>query len=140
MPSIYYSLIGFVAILMQLIINHQLLFSKEKVYTVASNTYRMFISAVLAYYLFDFMWGIASVYNATQFLYVDTIFYHISMAVSVVLWCKYVSEYLNLNYFVGKVVNTIGFFLCVTEIIFLIRLGCQKTLFNSIFLFCTLKI
>ncbi len=89
-----YSIIGILASIILLITNQDL-FRSGKILTHVQRTYRSFLAGVMAYYITDLLWGILDENHLTAALYVDTSVYFAAMAVAVMLWTKYVIEYLE---------------------------------------------
>ena len=94
MQGYMYSVIAFVAIAIHLIINIDLL-TARKVITTEGVCYRNFLLGILAYYMIDAGWGVFAGLGWTRVLYVDTAFYYVAIAVSVLTWCKFVIVYLD---------------------------------------------
>lgn len=92
----YYSLTGFLALLILVITNHDVLFSKAKA-TVPKlqKTYRRFLIAVIVYYITDMAWGILESLSLTNLLFLDTQIYFFAMALGILLWTQYVVDYLD---------------------------------------------
>lgn len=116
----YYSAIGFIAIVVHLIINYETLFIKSRERSRDKTFYRRFLIAVLFYYVTDLLWGILHNTDFIRLLYIDTMLYYIAMALSVVLWCRYVSNYLKLNDTFGKILNAFGIAFFAADIILLV--------------------
>ena len=92
----YYSVIGILASFVLIIVNQDILFNGKKTYVrPAWRVYRRFLFAVLVYYVTDVLWGIFESEKLRGFLFADTIWYYLAMAVSVLLWAKYIVAYLN---------------------------------------------
>ena len=68
-----YSTIGFLAIIMLLITNHDVLWNRERrSFTLTQRHYRGFLLAVLVYYITDVLWGILDAYRLTSLQSADT--------------------------------------------------------------------
>ena len=120
MQDFLYSVIGFVAIAVQLIINFKVLFipSAEKEQKV-SVIYRVLMFAMLAYYITDALWGIFAGLNWIPPLFFDTTVYYIAMSLIIVCFYLYFVNYLNMNDWLGRVFTTFGISFFILEIIFL---------------------
>ena len=121
MQDYLYSVIGFVAIAVQLIINFKVMFisginSERK----AGRIYRMLMLSVFAYYITDAMWGILAGLNWIPFLFADTTIYYIAMSSIIVCFYMYFVEYLGMKDWKGRFFNLFGKGFFVLEIIFLI--------------------
>lgn len=117
MTNIYYSLIGILAIVTHMIVNHGFYVRKH-----ASNEdgpYRHYLFSILAYYVTDAAWGILNGTGNIVLLYVDTVLYYIAMAFSVVLCCRYIIHFLKLNSVLGRFLNTLGIIFACSEIVLL---------------------
>ena len=95
MQGYSYSIFSIVAIAIHLIINFKLLTSRGV--TERGKRYRGFLMGVLAYYISDGAWGVFAGLGWTRFLYVDTIFFFLSLVAFVFMWCRFVIAYLELD-------------------------------------------
>lgn len=92
----YYSLIGFLALLILAITNHDVLFKKAKVSAPkVQKIYRKFLIAVIVYYITDMCWGILESLSLTYLLFLDTEIYFFAMALGILFWTQYVVAYLD---------------------------------------------
>lgn len=92
----YYSLIGLLALLVLVIINHDVLFNWSKTaQSSVSKKYRLFLCGVILYYVTDMLWGILDHLKLSAALFIDTEAYFIAMALSIMLWTQYVVAYLE---------------------------------------------
>ena len=89
-----YSIIGILASVI-LLINNQDILRKGRVQTQVQRAYREFLMGVMAYYITDLLWGILDEHHLTAILYADTVVHFAAMATAVMLWTKYVIEYLK---------------------------------------------
>ncbi len=103
-----YSIIGILASVILLITNQDLL-RKGRVLTRAQHAYRGFLVGVMAYYITDLLWGILDEHHLVIALYADTTVHFAAMAMAVMLWTRYVIDYLEgekgfakLLFFVGQ--------------------------------------
>ena len=103
-----YSIIGILASVILLITNQDLL-RKGRILTRAQHAYRSFLVGVMAYYITDLLWGILDEHHLILALYVDTTVHFAAMAMAVMLWTRYVIDYLDgekgfakLLFFVGQ--------------------------------------
>jgi len=106
MQIAYYSIAGFIAVFIHLIINYDVIVKpgKDKI----QSAYRRFILGVLAYFVTDVMWGIFATRQMTQMLYMDTVLYCLTIALSIALWCQYVTTYLNFNSYFNRFLRISG--------------------------------
>ncbi len=119
MGSIYYCVIAVIAVIIHLIINFDIFQSQVHMDRYSHKIYKLFLQAVLSFYIVDSLWGLVSYFQKTVLLYIVTILYYCTMALSVILWCFYVIDYLKLKSFFEKILKTFGIFFCVIEFVFL---------------------
>ena len=96
MQGYSYSVFSSVAIVIHLIINFNFLIGKGEVSKRASR-YRGFLWGTLVYYISDAAWGIFAGLGWTRILYVDTIFFFLSLVAFVFMWGRFVVAYLDLG-------------------------------------------
>lgn len=98
MQDYLYSVIGFIAIAVQLIINSRVMFGHEQNTTMkAAGKYRLLMISIFAYYVTDALWGILAGLNWIPVLFVDTTIYYVAMALAIVWYYRYIVEYLEIN-------------------------------------------
>ncbi|MBP5312413.1 MAG: GGDEF domain-containing protein [Clostridia bacterium] len=106
----YYSAIGFLAILVLFILNYDILFKKSKVLRKpAWKVYKRFLFAVLAYYVTDVLWGVLEGLKLSVPLFADTTVYFIAMALGVLFWAEYTVEFLENKSLFGRILICSGF-------------------------------
>lgn len=115
----YYSLIGFLAIILHLLINSDVIFLKNGVNSPVRRNYKQYLGTVLAFYIVDMFWGILSQTSLTTILYIDTMAYYVTVAFSLVFWCRYVISYLNLGKTYAKILILFGVAFTVSTIVVL---------------------
>lgn len=115
----YYSAIGLIAIVLHLIMNHDFIIVNKNRNEV-DKAFSMFVYASLLYFITDALWGILNSFNLSTALYIDTIFYYISMALTIASLCNYVTQYLHLKKGFGKFIRIFG---RVFAILVLVLLG-----------------
>ena len=115
MQDYMYSVIAFVAMTIHLIINYDLI-TARKVSTAEGMRYRCFLFWTLAFYLTDGGWGIfAGLLKHTGLqrwlivLYVDTGICFIALALSVLMWCRFVITYLDFSKWPARVLAWSGY-------------------------------
>ena len=92
----YYASIGFLASLILVIINKDILIQrKEKTAVPAQSAYRRFLLFILIYHLTDILWGVLDEFKLVTLLYADTVIYFIAMATVLFFWAQYVFEYIE---------------------------------------------
>lgn len=90
-----YSIIGILATVILVITNRDVLLSKGAEASGDSRIYKWFLLSVMSYYVTDALWGILDDYRMTAFQFADTTVYFAAMAASVLLWTRYVVDYLE---------------------------------------------
>lgn len=94
----YYCLIDFLALLVLLITNHDVLWNNEEAdKRDQQKNYRYFLYAVIIYYITDILWAWLYELSELDYLYVDTEIYFVVMAAGILLWLYYVVEYLGIK-------------------------------------------
>lgn len=91
-----YSIISIIGIVLGIIVNYDILrketdAQKKHVHDV----YRNFLICVFGYYITDSLWGFLYSMKLLRLLYIDTTVYFLFMALSVLMWTRYVTEYLE---------------------------------------------
>lgn len=117
MDFIYYSIVGIIALIVHVILNHDVFCCAKR--NDVQSVYRNFVFCILGYYITDILWGFIAHAQNAHVLYIDTIAYYIMGALAVVFWCKYVISYLKLDSAFGKVLNIVGTSFIVFCVIFL---------------------
>lgn len=104
-----YSMIGLLAIAILLIINHDVFFRRTDRRAIpAHKDYRTFLLGILAYYITDVLWGVLNELQLTLWLYADTLFYFLALAMSVMFWTQFVISYLEEKDSVGRILLYAG--------------------------------
>ena len=94
----YYSSFGILAVIHHIIINHDVLKrGKNELPESPRYRYRQFLNALLIFYIADLMWGFLVDAKIRLFAYTDTMLFFITMALSVLLWTRYVVAFLDKN-------------------------------------------
>ena len=126
MQDYIYSAAAFSAILIHLIINSSLHFGRVVIDARGVREYRAFLTGVFAYYIADAGWGIFSGLGWTNVLYVDTMFYYVAIAVSVLMWCRFAIAYLNISGWTARLFSWVGYSLLPLYVVLL-----AVNIFNS---------
>ena len=119
MQGYTYSVFSAVAIAIHLIINFDLLVGRGSV-SLYGSRYRAFLIGILAYYVSDAAWGLFAGLGWTTALYVDTIFYFLSLVAFVFTWCYFVVAYLNLGRRTARAISWFGYGLLAFNIVALL--------------------
>jgi len=116
MQGYTYSIFSIVAIAIHLIINFDLLIGKGTA-TARGIRYRGFLMGILAYYITDAAWGILAGLGWLRLLYVDTMFFFLSLVAFVFMWCRFVVSYLGFGKWVARVFNWSGYALLAFNLV-----------------------
>ena len=108
MQGYLYSVFSLAAIVIHLIINFNLLIGR-KTLSMYGRRYRGFLLGILAYYITDASWGIVAGLGWTTLLYIDTIFFFLSLVAFVFMWSRFVIAYLELDKWAAKILNMFGY-------------------------------
>ncbi|MCR5301971.1 MAG: diguanylate cyclase [Lachnospiraceae bacterium] len=92
----YYSGFGLLSLILHLIINNRILRQRGSDIEVSYiRRYRQFLLIITVYFITDVLWGILDSFHMVYLLYADTVLYFLSMALSVLVWTKFVVEYID---------------------------------------------
>ena len=113
-----YSCAGFLAFVLHLIINHDVLRGTPKREIVpAHRAYRLFLVAVSVFYITDMLWGVLYDNHLVALTNLDTALYFSAMACSVLFWTRYAVEYLKEQRFFGHMLIVVGWLFFAFEMI-----------------------
>ena len=129
MQGYTYSVFSIVAIVIHLMINFDLLSGRGSA-MVRATRYRGFLMGVLAYYISDGAWGVLAGLGWTRALYVDTVFYFISLVAFVYMWCRFAVAYTGLGLRMSRMLSGIGFALMFFNVVML-----TANVFNNCFFY-----
>ena len=95
----WYVLVDFLALLVLLITNHDVLFRslKSKKNQRHKWYYHLFLLNVIVYYLTDISWALLYEHQQLAWLYLDTELYFVVMALGILLWSRFVTAYLQME-------------------------------------------
>ena len=131
MQDYIYSVIAFLAMVIHLIINFDMLPWRKESNMPAARAYRVFLAGVFAYYIVDAGWGVFAGLEWTRVLYLDTMVYYIAIAVSVLTLCHFVVAYLRIKGMVARILFWFGYALLALYFVLL-----AANIFNNcLFLF-----
>ncbi|MCR5768779.1 MAG: diguanylate cyclase [Lachnospiraceae bacterium] len=92
----YYASFGILAVIHHIIINYDVLKNGRKEPSHGPHfRYRQFLNAILVFYLADIAWGFFAESGIMVLAYADTVIFFASMALSVLLWTRYVVAFLD---------------------------------------------
>lgn len=93
-----YSIIGIISILVQLIINHDMLWDYSRHTAVpARKKYRDYIMGMLLFCVTDVLWGFLNELRLIVPLYAVTVLFFVTMMGGFLLWTRYVASYMEGN-------------------------------------------
>ena len=109
MQDYIYSAIAFLAMVIHLIINFDMLPGRKISDARGAHEYRGFLTGVFAYYITDACWGVLAGLEWTRVLYADTMVYFIAIAVSVLMLCRFVIAYLGVSGWKSRILFWFGY-------------------------------
>ncbi len=120
MQDYLYSVIGFIAIAVQLIINYKVMFvPKSNSVKKAGKIYRFLMLSMFGYYITDALWGILAGLNWIPLLFADTTVYYVAMSSIIVCFYQYFVDYLGINDWKSRFFIIFGRVFFALEVIFL---------------------
>jgi len=90
-----YSVIALLAVIIHVIINFDFFHRRGERMFPAARDYRLFLFSVIIYHVIDALWGVFHAQRWSLLLYSDTVLYFAAMALSVLLWARFVLHYLG---------------------------------------------
>lgn len=116
-----YSSAGVLALIIHLIINHDMLWHRsESLRVPAHRAYHQFLVAVSVYYVTDVFWGMFYEHSLVALTFIDTAIYFASMAFSILLWTRFVTVYLNEKNVFSRMLQIIGALIFAFQMFFLV--------------------
>lgn len=106
-----YSMVGITALIILLIINHDVIFKLSKNLTTSNKAYRLFVFALMTFFITDILWGVLYEQHIMTVLYADTVVYFVAMSLTIFFWARYVTIYISTKGFLHKVLYYIGLLL-----------------------------
>ncbi len=117
----YYSSFGMLSIVIHCIINYEILIKPRIADSAEMRVkYRQFLYSVLVYYVSDVLWGALYELRIIPLAYADTFIYFTTMVVSVLLWTRFIIEYLNVKSAFSIILYYAGWIIFFYEMITLI--------------------
>ena len=116
----YYAALGILAILLHLIVNHEVLYKDRRKVTGAAKDYRAFLIALATFYVADALWGVFDGLGLIAPLYADTVVHAVTLAVTVIFWFNYVLSYLEVKKKLGRLMTFIVTGFWIAEVIILL--------------------
>ena len=113
-----YSSAGLLALIITLIINHDVIRKREGESIIpAQKSYRAFLICVCAYCFFDIAWGIFYDLHLQALTYADTVFYFVSMGLVILYWARFVVDYLEEDSRLDRILMIMGNFIFLFQLI-----------------------
>ena len=117
----YYSSIGIIALIVHLIVNHDLMKKVEKTNDIlARQRYRHFLFALIIYYCSDIAWGLLYEQQWITATYIDTLLVFSSMVLSVLFWTRSVIAYTDDKGRFGRHIVEGGWIIFMFEMVILV--------------------
>lgn len=92
----YYSSFGILAVIHHVIINYDILKNGRKQPSQGPHfRYRQFLNSILVFYIADLLWGFLEESKIRTLVYLDTVVFFATMALSVLLWARFVVAFLD---------------------------------------------
>ncbi|MBO4693873.1 MAG: hypothetical protein J5659_05750 [Clostridia bacterium] len=114
----YYSSFGLLSLIITLFVNYSLLTpGTQAKQSPCGKNHKRFLCGVLVYYAVDILWGIFYHIRIIPLMYADTLLCFLAATLSVILWTKYVVEYINKNSIINTVLTFAGRGILAFEII-----------------------
>ncbi len=126
-----YSSISILALVIHFLINHDLLkvnLNREKVPT--NQSYRALLLSITAYYVTDALWGILYERKWIGLTFADTELYFIAMAFTVLMWTRFVVDYLREKGSFGKQLLVTGQLIFAFQLIFVLATLVRPIMFS----------
>ena len=129
MQDYIYSVIAFLAIVIHLIINNDMLPGRKASTFRCAHEYRCFLGGLVYYYITDACWGIFAGLGWTKILYLDTVSFYIAISVSVLMMCYFIIAYLGIRGWRARILAWFGYALLSLYIILLAKNTFDSSLF-----------
>ena len=127
----YYASFGILAVILHIIINNKILRKRIDRTTEASYyRYKQFLISILVFYIADILWGFFDDAKNQMLLYADTWLFFAVMALSVLLWTRFVIAYLGKSGILSKAFGTAGWVIFGFVILLLIINFFNPVIFN----------
>ena len=120
----YYSAVCIVAVLILIIVNHDILFKSDRASMLPSwKAYKRFLISVFVYSITDIFWGVFNALNMPKALFIDTSLNYIAMAVGVWFWIGYTATFYDKVPVVKKIfLNLARFFTAAVTVLVIINI------------------
>ncbi|MBQ3791260.1 MAG: diguanylate cyclase [Lachnospiraceae bacterium] len=92
----YYSSFGILTVILHFIINYEILKNgRKEPHGSPRYRYRQFLDALLGFYVADLLWGFLAESGIRLIIWADTTIFFVMMALSVLLWTRFVVAFLD---------------------------------------------
>ena len=112
-----YAFAGLLAIIIILISNYNILYNTRWVLLPEERSYRLFLFSVITYLVVDMLWGFSYEKKLLTTLFLVSEIWFASIAVTVLLWIKFVLSYLRINNVFSTILNYSGIIFFTIQII-----------------------
>ena len=116
-----YSAYTTICLILHFIVCFDVFFSRKKSEGLpAFKSYRFFLIAIGVFYLSDILWGVFYENKWSLAVYIDTFFYFILMGLTILLWTRYVVNFLEGNKAFGQIMKVFGLLYLFAQVVLLI--------------------
>lgn len=118
----YYSSFGILALIMHIIVNADKLFRSHKKGPNAAvrGRFRAFLFSIMIFYISDIIWGALYESKIVPLAYADTVVFFVSMAMTLLLWIRFINIYLNRFNTTSRIIHYIAWSIFTSELIVII--------------------
>jgi diguanylate cyclase (GGDEF)-like protein len=111
----YYVFVA-LAIIIHLIINFDTLRRKRSEAVFGLRAFKLFLTAILLFYITDLLWGIFDELKLALPLYIDTIVYYVMMGLTVYFWTRFETTFTDSNKTLSTAFKIVGLAFLLAEI------------------------
>lgn len=117
----WYSVPGVIALLVILIIDFDVITRNRYKHNIpALGAYRLFIFALLSFFIVDALWGVLDDFNNYYLEYTVTVFYFLGLAFALFSWTRFVTRYVGKGRVFGHILNGFGYVFIAIMVVALI--------------------
>ena len=116
----YYASFGLLSIVIHIIINFRVMRRPQRAEAELWNRYRHFLWGVMLYYVADILWGFLYESKIIALAYADTAIFFASMALSLLLWMRFIVAFLDQKNVFSRIVNCAGWIIFIFNIVTII--------------------
>lgn len=107
MQSILPLVVGIPAILIHIILNHDL-YTKGVIFTYAEKKYRIFCHSVLHLFIVETAWGVAYNFSNILIMKILTYWFFVSIGFVTLMWNEFIVDYLDESDKMRRIITTVG--------------------------------